>query len=449
MKRLVVLGSILGTLAVFLAACFFVAITLIWLIWQWEPARWVVWAVGLGMMVVAVALIWRWWRLPVERRFRFSMRGMLAGMALFALWFGVVGTDVLRWGRMSATLADLAGHGVTVEYFYHYPRDPLRDLALRLFGFDLREEVQVIEIRRDQGLAALLEHAGDLPDLEAVGFYGGGISDAGLVHVEALNQFPEVRLGGFGRCMITDEGLERLTAWKGLEDLHLHNCAKITDDGLAHLKELPSLRKLTLLQGANSGTLPVTDSGLAHVADLRQLQELWISRVPITDAGLDQLREMPNLERVLLYKTKATEAGVRRLCEALPDCLVIWEEAWFPAICQIRCIEIWRVGPVERLLATITDVDQIAAIKAWLEEASKERYPNCSGSPAYWRDGRGGACLSVRFEGRRRRMYEVGLGNGVYSVWEKYCDLTAADDEEIRALLGVDVAEWSTGEAVD
>lgn len=171
-------------------------------------------------------------------------------------------------------------------------------------------------------------------------------------------------------------------------------------------------------------------------------------RIPITDAGLDQLHDMPNLEGAHLYKTKVTEAGVRRLCEALPDCLVTWEEAWFPAICQIRCIEIWRVRPEERLVA-ITDVDQIAAVKTWLEEASKQRYPNCSGSPAYWRDGPGGACLSVRFKGRRRRMYEVGLGNGVYSVWGSHCSMLAADEEELRALLGVDAAEWNTEDHAD
>ena len=87
-------------------------------------------------------------------------------------------------------------------------------------------------------------------------------------------------------------------------------------------------------------------------------------------------------------------------------------------------------------------------LKAWLEEASKQRYPNCSGSPAYWRDGTGGACLSLRFEGRRRRMYEAGLGNGVYSVWGSHCSMSAADEEELRALLGVDVTDWNTGQAV-
>jgi hypothetical protein len=471
MKKLIFLGSILGTMVGFLAACFLVATTSIWLVRQWEPAPWVVWAVGLGMMGAAVGVIWRWWRLPVERRFRFSMRGMLVGMTLFALWAGTAGTDMLRWGRRTALLADLLGHGVTVDYYYHWPREPLVDLSLRIFGYDLFQEVPGIEIRRDQGLAALLEHQDAFPDLEQVNFWSGWISDAGLARVEELNRFPELRFGVISGCMITDTGLERLAAWKRLEGLNLHNCAKITDAGLAHLKELPNLRDLTLLQ-ENAGTMPVTDAGLAHVADLQQLQELWLARIPVTDAGLEhvsrlsqlrqlritgisitddgiaQLQGLKSLESLSLRNTKVTEEGINALCEELPDCLVSWDEGYFPALCQIRQIEIWRLEDEERLLATIKDVDRIAAIKEWLDRDSIPRRMDHTGRNRKWHDGRGGACLSVRFEGQNRRMQEIGLGNGVYSMWERHCSITNADEEELRALLRVDESDWNTGQAV-
>jgi len=445
MKRLVFAGSVLGTLAALLAACLAVLATVIWLLRQWEPAPWVLWAVRLGMMGAAVALIWRWWRLPSERRFRFTLRGMLIGIALFALWFGVVGTDVLRWGREAAAIAELQQHYVTTpEYYYldYFGHGPL----VKRFGYDPLAGVHNIEIFRDQGLAAVLEHADVLPDLEGVNFEGGRISDAALARVDELNQFPELRSGGIARCRITDTGLERLTAWKRLEDLHLYNCAKITDAGLAHLKKLPNLRSLTLLQ-ENKGKMPVTDAGLVHVADLQQLRLLRIIRIPVTDAGIAHLHRLKSIEHIHFTQTKVTDEGVNALCEALPDCLVTWEEAWFPAVCQIRGIEIWRVRPEEKL-ATITDVDQIAAVKAWFEEASKQRYPNCSGSPAYWQDGTGGACLSLRFEGRRRRMYEVGLGNGVYSTWGRHCSMSAADEQDLRTLLGVHLTERNTDQAV-
>ena len=289
MKSLLFVGSVLGTVAALLAACLVVVATLIWLIWQWEARPWVVWAAGLGMMGTAVAVIWRWWRLPIGRRFRFSMRGMLVGITLFALWFGLVGADVLRWVRMRTTLADLFRDGVTVEYYYVWgPRGPLRDLSLRIFGYDVREKVQSIEIRSDQGLAALLEHADDLPDLERVCFHA--ISSAGLARVGELNQIPRVRGCEIDRCAITDSGLGQLTDWRNLEEFRLDSCVKITDAGLAHLKKLPNLRIFTLAQHPNSRKMPVTDAGLVHVADLQQLQVLRITCIPVTDAGIAHLQ---------------------------------------------------------------------------------------------------------------------------------------------------------------
>jgi hypothetical protein len=443
MKRLIFFGSILGTLVAFLVACFVVVTTLIWLVRQWEPAPWMVWAVGLGMMGAAVAVIWRWWRLPAERRFRFSMQGMLVGITLFALWFGTAGMDLLRWGRTAAVIRDLWGHGVTVEYHdYAQPRGPLRDLSRRRFGYDLFEGVHAVEIHRDQGLAALLEHKDDLPDLEYVSFWDGRVTDDGIAGVKGLNEFPNLRVGFFSGCAITDSGLEGLTDWQRLEELHLYDCAKITDAGLTHLQDLPNLRLLTLAQ-ENNGKMPVTDAGLAHVAGLHQLQQLWIVRIPVTDDGIAQLQDMKSLESIHFMQTKVTEEGVNAVCEALPDCLVSWENAKFPALCQIRQIDIWKVEPEESLLATITDVDRVAAIKEWLDEDGKQRYLGSE----WGRDGSGGTNLSVRLEGHRRRLCEIGLGNGVYhSAWGDYCRLSPEAEEEIRGLLGVDAAEWRTGD---
>jgi hypothetical protein len=446
MKRVIFWGSILGTAVAILVACLAVVMTLFWLIRTWHPAPWVVWGVGLGLAVASVAVIWRWWRLPAERRFRFGMRGMLVGMTLFAVWFGVVGIEVLRWAREGAAIMELAGHGVRVDYYETVgPSWPKTGTRL---GYNPFVTVDAVDIHGDQGLAALLKHADVFPDLEYVNFWGGRVSDAGIAGVKGLNQFPNLRVGFFSGCAITDSGLERLADWQKLEELHLHNCAKITDAGLAHLHGLPNLTFLRLLQ-ENAGTMPVTDAGLEYVAGLHRLQVLMIVSIPVTDDGLAQLHGMPNLERLFLRRTKATEEGVRGLCEAMPDCLVNWEEARFPALCQIRHVEIWQTKPEERLLATIRDVDQIGAIKAWLDEDGKHRYLDMGGGRGKWRDGAGGACLSVRFEGHRRRMCEIGLGNGVYSSWGRHCHMMTTDEKTIRALLGVEVTDWYVGGAVE
>ena len=441
MRRAVFLGSVLGTIAAFLLACFFVLVTLVWLIYSWHPAPWVVGVCGVGLLGAAIALVWRWWRLPVERRFRFSLRGMLVGVTVFAVWFGVVGIEVLRWAREGAAIMELAGHGVRVDY-YETVGPSWPKMGTRL-GYNPFVTVDAVDIRRDQGLVALLNYADVFPDLEYANFWGGRITDAGLARVGGLNDFSNLRVGLISGCAITDSGLEELGDWQKLEQLNLHNCARITDAGLAHLQELPNLRVLWLLQ-ENGGKTPVTDSGMAHVARLAQLTDLYLIRVSIGDRGIAQLHGMPNLQRLSLRGTKVTEEGVQALCEAMPDCLVNWEEARFPALCQIRHVEIWQIGPEEKLLATITDVDQIAAIKAWLDEDSKQRYRDVTGTRAKWRDGRGGACLSVRFEGHRRRMREIGLGNGVYSSWGRHCPMMTPDEEAIQTLLGVDGADWYT-----
>lgn len=446
MKRLVFLASVLGTAAAFVAGCFLVMITLLWLVRIWSPAPWVVGVSGIGLLAATIVAIWRWWRLTVERRFRFSMRGMLVGITLFALWFGVVGVDVLRWGRQAAVVRELAGQGVRVNHYLSVTQEwaKTRELLDGIFGYNPFLEARSMEIRRDQGLPALLEYADAFQDLETVNFWGGGISDSGLEHAAELDRFPMLRTGLLYGCKVTDSGLERLTDWRGLKSLYLHNCGKITDRGLAHLHELPNLEFLRLLQ-EGGGAMFVTDAGMANVADLHRLRELQILNVPISDAGIAQLQNMPNLERLHLRGTKATEDGIRALIEALPDCHVTWDEASLPAVSQIRKIEIWTRERPERQIATIGERERITAIKVWFDQYI-ERFRN-----AGWRqDGPAGCCLSVRFEGGRRELCEIGLGNGV-CLWCRgvYRVMLPADEKEIRTLLGVDGAEWYAGGAVD
>ncbi len=468
MKRLVLVGAILGTIVALVVACFFVLATLLWLVFRWNPAAWVVWGIGLNLAAVVVVPIWRWWRLPVKQRFRFSLRGMLVGITLFALWLGIVGISAWRRGREAAAIADLLEHGATVEYYDQVPRGRL----VGLFGYDPFLKVQVIDIHGDQGLVTLLAHADDFPDLELVNFWGSRVSDAGLAGVENLSRFPNLREVLISGCMITDLSLKRLADWKQLEELHLHNCAKITDAGLAHLKDLPNLRFLRLLQ-ENAGTMPVTDAGLAHVADLQQLQELMIVRIPVTDAGLAyvarlprlkhlfvlgipitdagiaQLRELPSIEYVHFRNTQVTRLGVDDLCRGLPDCLVTWgDEIRFPSVCQIRQIEVWDEVPQARWLATIAEEEPVANIKEWLDKNHAQLQNRLTRNRESWmheKDGPSGACLSIRFEGSNRRLHEIHVGNGVYDIgWGWYCPMEPAEEKQLRTLLGIDAGQWTT-----
>lgn len=403
MKRAVLLGSILGTLVVFFAACLIVLATMVWFVRQWEPAPWMVWAVGLGLIGVAAAGVWRWWRLPAERRFRFSLRGMLVGMALSALWLGLIGSDLLRWGQEGVALMELRDRGVAITV-----ANPLAPL----------KKVQDISVWADSGVPALVEHAEDFPDLEMVYFRRGGVSDAALESVADLACFPKLRFASLEGCNTTDRGLERLANWRALETFCLLNCSKITD------------------------------AGMVHVAALQQLRYLYLVGISLSDAGIAQLKNMPDLQCIEIRGTKVTEEGVKALCEALPDCYVYWDKAFCPAVSQIRQIEIWSKGAPQRQLSAITEVEWIEAIKTWIDQG---KFVNGGGWKCEYGDGPAGNSLSVRFEGRRRRLCEIGLGNGVYlTSWgRRYRAIGPADDEEIRGLLGVEVADWEGGKFVE
>jgi Leucine Rich Repeat (LRR) protein len=370
---LVFLGSILGTMVVSVVACLVIAATLAWLMRNWSPATWLLVAIGLGMIGMMVAVVWRWWRLSVERRFRFSLRGMLVGIAVFALWLGVIGVDLLRWGRQVTAVVQLYGQGVVLPS------------ATLMSPFNDMTDVDVLA---DSGVSALCDHAGSFADLQWAEFRGGGVTDAGLERAAELGRFPKLRSVAFTNCNITDAGLERLAEWKALEVVAVHGCGKITDVGLQYLVDLP------------------------------------------------------NLQRVELDGTNVTEQGINALCEALPDCLVIWDEVFCPAISQVRRIEIWSKGAPSRQVAVITEVERIGSIKKWIDQATL--------FPDGWQrasdDGLPGNSLSGRFVGRRRRLCEIGLGNGMFlSIWRRYRTLAVAEDEEIRVLLGVDAGDWDTG----
>ena len=64
------------------------------------------------------------------------------------------------------------------------------------------------------------------------------------------------------------------------------------DDGLSHLRQIRSLKRLDI--GVGPGT--VSNEGLRHIRGLRKLTHLDLSQGAVTDAGLGQLRDLPSLE---------------------------------------------------------------------------------------------------------------------------------------------------------
>jgi beta-lactamase regulating signal transducer with metallopeptidase domain len=145
----------------------------------------------------------------------------------------------------------------------------------------------------DAGLA----HLRDLPRLKYLAVYGSGFTDKGLVHVKDI---PSLRILSFHESLprITDAGLAHIADMPNLELLCLHGIKDITDDGIAHLTRMRSLRKLEI------GSSQITDKGLAYLSQIKTLERIDLPQDQhgITDTGLAYLGQLPNLRHLAISR---------------------------------------------------------------------------------------------------------------------------------------------------
>lgn len=111
-------------------------------------------------------------------------------------------------------------------------------------------------------------------------------TDAGL---DALTPIADkIASLDLARTKVTDAGLAKLAAMKGLKELHLENTA-ISDAGLDHLKGLAELEYLNLYN------TKVTDAGLPKLTSLGKLKSLYLWQSGVTKAGVTALKaKLPN-----------------------------------------------------------------------------------------------------------------------------------------------------------
>jgi len=116
---------------------------------------------------------------------------------------------------------------------------------------------------------------------------------------------------------VTDAGLaEQLKDRHGLQQLELVR-TKVTDAGLAQLKELKDLRILSVWY------TPILDAGLTQLKDLKNLTELCLNGTMLTDAGLENLKGLQRLQMLRIQNTKVTDTGLEKIFLSLPACTVI------------------------------------------------------------------------------------------------------------------------------
>lgn len=188
---------------------------------------------------------------------------------------------------------------------YHewYPRMMLSRLDVSLYAYnsDGLSEVGVPSL--SEGIVRRLYGAAPYDAIYAVSAQGDRIGDADIARVAS---FPHVVDLYLKRTSVTDDGIAVISSLPTIRYLQLEG-ERITDKGLRVVSKVMSLESLIL-----TGT-QVTDHGVALLAGLPVLNHLGLQDTRITDAVVESLLQMKELESVDLCGTAITKQGVSRL----------------------------------------------------------------------------------------------------------------------------------------
>jgi Leucine-rich repeat (LRR) protein len=158
----------------------------------------------------------------------------------------------------------------------------------------------------DAGLA----HVAGLTCLKGLYLTGGKsrISDEGLRHISRISSLEELYLGGE---YMTDAGLEHLKKLPKLEYLCLYG-SRFTDAGCVYIKEMPSLRILSFHENLSR----ISDAGLVHIAQMPRLEILCLHGMKnITDEGIANLTKMSSLRMLNIASSQVTDRGLEYLSQ--------------------------------------------------------------------------------------------------------------------------------------
>lgn len=170
-----------------------------------------------------------------------------------------------------------------------------------------------------------------------------------------LAQMQSLRSLKLSRCAISSEACGQIGLLSALEELsiagpkaYLHwdgdrydRLSRFNDDGLAQLKGLRNLRRLSLRGmaaskddlgwgkrgGQSDRDVQISDSGLAHLAAHRNLESLNLSRSPVTAEGLLALRPLDNLRELILIGVSTDAKQRAELCRAFPRAEIVFDRS--------------------------------------------------------------------------------------------------------------------------
>jgi Leucine-rich repeat (LRR) protein len=211
----------------------------------------------------------------------------------------------------AVTLAFLANLGPHDLQYIHVSETPVSDQAIS--NINKMKDLQSLSIDgttvTDDGLALL-----ELPKAGGLDLGKTAVTDKSLPHIGS--SFKRLDWLSFNDTKVTDNGVAALVDLRSLKTLVLIH-TPVSDKCLAVMKEFPRLRDLELA-GDN-----ITDHGIAAISGISTLDVLDLRETKISDQCVDELAKMQSLKRLDVNSTALSAQAIDRLKKALPNCEVL------------------------------------------------------------------------------------------------------------------------------
>ena len=142
-----------------------------------------------------------------------------------------------------------------------------------------------------------------LPEVQSIGVYSTGVTDAGL---KSLSESNSIRAVYAGRIRISEDGLAAIAQLPDLRALNVISNTSITDAGVAHFRNSPNLEHLEVSDSK------LTDAGLERlVVDCPKLRRLTLDHTAVTSQGLRLIGALSQLEQLRCYGTTIDDSVVK------------------------------------------------------------------------------------------------------------------------------------------
>ena len=291
-------------------------------------------------MLIAAAAASEWLQRCYPPRLRFSLRGMLAAVALIAVfcaWFVVARQ---RADVQEPLIAEITARDGSVMFERWGPQwldlfgiDPLRRRIIGLefktyFGISEEEDaaeeaflerigrvsdLQYLFVETNQATPGLAEALGEMRQLRALSLDASDNSERGKRSLDAclsaIAQMHELEHLYLMNASIHGERLAALEGLTKLKWLSLQFCDEPTDEATL-FERLPVLPRLETFEALG---LDISDRDLPRLAALPRLKALNLESTKVTAAGLAKLAALDSLEELKIESQWATPAGLASL----------------------------------------------------------------------------------------------------------------------------------------